>query len=181
MSVGALGGKLAWPESISVGLGQSVIGGAGDGTWVIHGLGSCIGLILCDRERRVAAMAHIVLPKSSVSTPPDPPKYADTAIPFLLHGLRKHGISEKTVIAQIAGGARMLQLKAMGDIGQRNAAAVRASLQDYGISIVAACVGGTAGRTLRWDRKRGIATVSQVGKEDVVLTPNSHRFVDVDK
>ena len=48
---------------VSLGLGQHRVGTAGDEEWVMYGLGSCIGLILCDPVRRVSAAAHMVLPR----------------------------------------------------------------------------------------------------------------------
>ena len=157
--------------SVGVGLGEAVFGRDGEGAdeWVIYGLGSCVGLILVDAEAGAAAMAHIVLPKSPGPAPVQPAKYADTAIPYLLEGLAGLGAAESRVVAYIAGGARMLNLGAVADIGRRNSEAVRALLEERGIPIAGECVGGSSGRTLRWDRRRRLAIVCQVGKDDLVL------------
>src|SRR5690625_474814 len=107
-------------EVVSLGLGEFAAGRQGEGSWVIYGLGSCIGLILSDRICRNAAMAHIVLPHSPGPEVSQPGKYVDTAVPFLLAELRKLGSHERNIRAQMVGGAKMLQLKKMGDIGRRN-------------------------------------------------------------
>ncbi len=177
MNLGNATGMIAPSDVVSLGLGESIVGHQAEGTWVIYGLGSCIGLILSDHVGRNAAMAHIVLPQSpGLGAVSQPGKYVDTAVPFLLAELRKLGSDERNVRAQMVGGAKMLQLKKMGDIGSRNIESIRQVLADYRIPIIAERLGGTSGRTLRWDRKLGIATMSQVGQKDVILTPVLYRF-----
>src|SRR5690606_7019880 len=132
-----------------LGLGEYVVGHQAEGTWVIYGLGSCIGLILSDHVGRNAAMAHIVLPQSPGSGEVSQPgKYVDTAVPFLLDELRKLGSDVRNVRAQMVGGAKMLQLKKMGDIGSRNIESIRQVLAEHRIPIIAERLGGTSGRTL---------------------------------
>ena len=139
---------------------------------MIYGLGSCIGLILCDSLENILAMAHIVLPVSPAPDPPEPARYADTAIPLLLEEMKKRGAFAGRIVAKLAGGARMLQISGVvGDIGARNLESVREGLARHRIRIVAECVGGTSGRTLRWNAKQRIAVVSQYGAPDLILTP----------
>lgn len=177
MHAGHANSLIAPSDVVSLGLGEYVVGRQGEGTWVIYGLGSCIGLILSDHIGRNAAMAHIVLPQSPGTGVVDQPgKYVDTAVPFLLAELRRLGSHERNIRAQIVGGAKMLQLTKMGDIGRRNIESIRQVLADHRIPTIAECLGGTSGRTLRWDRKLGIATMSQVGQKDVILTPVPYRF-----
>lgn len=158
--------------SRGIGLGKYAVGRNVQEDWVIYGLGSCVGLILWDRTADVVSIAHIVLPKSPAEAPAEPARYADTAIPHLLAEMKKHGALLSRIVAQIAGGARMLQISGIaGDIGARNVEAVREELSRHRIPLVAELVGGTSGRTLRWDAKRRIAVVSQFGSPDVILTP----------
>lgn len=165
-------------RSISLGLGDLIVKGniRKQEDWVIYGLGSCIGIILSDAQARAAGMAHILLPQSRQSEEGKPGKFVDTAIPFLLESLEKIGASKVRIVAQIAGGARMLQVAALGDIGARNLRSVQQALEYYGIPLVAASVGGTVGRTLRWKHEHGVAIVSRVGKEETMLTPAPFRF-----
>lgn len=158
--------------SVGIGLGEAIFGKDGEGAdeWVIYGLGSCIGLILTDAAAGAAAMAHIVLPACPESSPPQPAKYAVTAIPYLLEGLLELGAAKGRIVAHIAGGAKMLKLSGIADIGRRNTEAVKQALLERRIPLVGECVGGNSGRTLRWDRRRRQAIVSQVGKGDLVLS-----------
>lgn len=163
---------------VSLSLGEAVIGHGRDGEeWVIYGLGSCVGLILADPRNRRAAMAHIVLPQSPTAHPLQPAKYANTGIAYLLSGLKRLGSVQSALIAYVVGGARMLQLKSFGDIGERNVERVQQSLADLGIPIVGQDVGGTSGRTLRWDNGKGVATVTRVGNDPLILTDSRFRYV----
>lgn len=164
----------------AVRLGEYRVGGARAGEWVIFGLGSCIGLILCDPERKLSAMAHIVLPEApSSGHGGEPAKYVDTAIPFLLEQLIEFGAQRSSIYAQAAGGAKMLALQTIGDIGARNIEATRQHLQKYRIPLVAEIVGGTKGRTLWWYLQKGEAIVRQVGSDDKVLTPQQYVYEEV--
>jgi len=159
--------------SLAIGLGQYAVGRNVEEDWAIYGLGSCVGLILCDPLTWVLGMAHIVLPTSPSASPPEPARYGDTAVPFLLEEMGKLGAAPSRVTAQMAGGARMFEISGIsGDIGRRNVEAVRESLARHGVPVTGECVGGTSGRTLRWNAKERVAVVSQFGSPDVVLAPD---------
>ena len=160
----------------SIGLGDHRVAPypAHEEKWVIYGLGSCIGLILCDRLTKISAMAHVVLPESTAgSTVEQPGKFAMTAVPFLLEEMTKLGASPAHVYAQIAGGACMLQLN-LADIGAKNIHSIRTVLQEANIPLVAEDVGGNQGRTLQWDLRTGKAIISRIGIPDMTLTPSAY-------
>jgi len=164
---------------ISLGLGEYRVGRAADEEWTIYGLGSCVGLILCDPCRRVSAMAHVVLPERHATAADEPAKYADTVVPFLLDEMSRLGARREAIYAQVAGGARVLCFSELPDIGTRNVAVVREQLELHGIPIVAERVGGTHGRTLSWDVRRGVAEVRRVGAPAEVLTPQEYAYEEV--
>ena len=162
----------------SIGLGDYRIAPypAHEEKWVIYGIGSCIGLILCDRLTRISAMAHIVLPEPAPgSVVEQPGKFAVTAVPFLLERMIRLGASPDHVYSQIAGGACMLRLN-LADIGAKNIQSIRAALQEANIPIIAEDVGGNHGRTLHWDLRTGKAIISRIGMPDVTLTPPAYLF-----
>jgi chemotaxis protein CheD len=112
------------------------------------GLGSCIGLTLYDPQKKTGAMVHIMLPDSGGRTE-RPGKYADTAIPLLLHELDKIGCSKRSLVAKIAGGACMFEYFGTNlNIGERNTEKVRAVLKEQGITLSAEDVGGKVGRSV---------------------------------
>src|SRR5699024_10308243 len=83
-------------------------------------LGSCVGAVIYDRGKKVAGLAHVLLPDSTVAKQPHlkPYKYADTAIPILIDKLVHAGARKMALEAKIAGGAQMFQLP-IGSIGMR--------------------------------------------------------------
>lgn len=164
----------------AVRLGEYRVGEARQGEWVMYGLGSCIGLILCDPEQKLSAAAHILLPESPKNGSVDEPgKYVDTAVPFLAEQLLALGARRSAIYAQVAGGAKMLTLHSIGDIGLRNIESTRTCLRRHNIPLVAEIVGGNHGRTLWWNLEKGEAVVRRVGSEDVVLTPNEYVYEEV--
>lgn len=165
--------------NVVLGLGEHRVGRAAEEKWIMYGLGSCIGLILCDPVNRVSAAAHMVLPKQVNGNDDQPAKYVETAVPFLLEEMAKLGAERRYIYAQAAGGAQMLNLASLGDIGARNAEATRAALQKHGIPLVAERIGGRKGRTLCWDLRTGQATVRRVGSPDEVITPRQYWYGEV--
>ena len=153
-------------RKINVGMGQTALLQETDEGRTV--LGSCIGLGLLDERQRVAALAHVVLPRGNHSKAL-PAKFANTAIPFLLDMLRKNGCHRKDICAKIAGGANMLGGKGMMQIGAANHEAIVKLLQDEGIPITGEHVGGNKGRRIEFLPSHGHMTVHINGETSVVL------------
>jgi chemotaxis protein CheD len=130
------------------------------------GLGSCIGLVLVEDRGSVAAMAHVVLPESNgkIGTAG---KFADTAIPQLIHEITSIGANRSRLSAVLVGGAQMFALGGSGamDIGMRNETAVRALLGAERIPVVGAATGGSRGRTIRVHPGGGVLSKEAGGAE----------------
>ncbi|KAI3350305.1 chemotaxis protein CheD [Clostridium botulinum] len=131
------------------------------------GLGSCIGIALYDRRSKLAGLSHIMLPDSTqFKNVTNPMKFADLAIPLLIKKMEAKGCLKRNLIAKIAGGASMFSFsdKSMvGDIGKRNIQAVKKSLSEEKIQIIAEDVGGNKGRTMILDALDGKVTLKIVG------------------
>lgn len=131
------------------------------------GLGSCIGIALYDRRSKLAGLSHIMLPDSTqFKNVTNPMKFADLAIPLLIKKMEAKGCQKRNLIAKIAGGASMFSFsdKSMvGDIGKRNIQAVKKSLSEERIQIIAEDVGGNKGRTMILDALNGKVTLKIVG------------------
>ena len=134
------------------------------------GLGSCIGLVLFDIKTAVCGMVHIMLPDSSISkSTENPAKFADTGIEKLIRDLRVAGISSGSLMAKMAGGARMFATIGKEDflkIGERNAEAVKNILGKKGIPIVSSDCGGTYGRTIEFDPVTFKLSIRAIGKPE---------------
>ncbi|MEA4882360.1 MAG: chemotaxis protein CheD [Clostridia bacterium] len=139
---------------VSIGMGGLHVTADFDSVLVAYGLGSCVGVVIQDPETRIGGMAHVVLPTSSLgSGENEVARYADLGVGRLVGETVRRGGSRGRLQAKIAGGARMFDVPGQGaglDIGARNAEAVRAALLEAGVPIVAADVGGSNGRTMRF-------------------------------
>jgi chemotaxis protein CheD len=137
--------------------------------WV-PGLGSCVGLVLYDPQAGVAAMAHIMLPQSNGRPGERPAKFADSAVSLLAEVLVDRGADRSGLLAKAAGAAQMF--RSQGDfvaVGIRNAEAVRAALDHAGIAVAAADLGGTWGRTIRFQMGTWMLQVRSPGKPPLDL------------
>jgi chemotaxis protein CheD len=137
-------------SEIAVRMGEIAVSSNPDDVLLAIGLGSCIGLALVDQRRGIAGLAHVMLPEALGGSGPAG-KFADLAVPELVEQVTALGASRPMLRAVLVGGAQMFSLgsSAAMDIGARNDAAVRAALAKERISIVAAEVGGSKGRTIR--------------------------------
>lgn len=126
------------------------------------GLGSCVAVILWDPARQVGGLAHVLLPEPAPRRSiPAPARYATTAVPALLVGLRGLG-GEGPYVATLVGGAGMFgeMLKVRGvHMGERNVIAAREALRLAGIPIVAEDVLGAHARSVRFSLRDGRVAV----------------------
>lgn len=133
------------------------------------GLGSCVGIALYDKMKRLAGLAHIMLPDStSFKNVTNPYKFADLAIPILIEKMEMEGCSRRNIKAKIVGGASMFNFSdktMINDIGKRNSEAVVKSLSELKIPILASDVGGNKGRTMIVDAESGVVVVRTIGQE----------------
>lgn len=133
------------------------------------GLGSCVGVVIYDQAKKVAGLAHIMLPSSASIKAGNMniAKYADTAIEELIQQIIKIGGRASSLKAKIAGGAQMFQFQTGSDImriGPRNVEAVEAELKRFNIPLVASDVGGSNGRTIEFDPVTSILKIRTVNK-----------------
>ncbi|WP_332449541.1 chemotaxis protein CheD [Methanoculleus sp.] len=139
--------------AVILGLGELRVGTCPMGT---IGLGSCVALILHDRRRSLAGLAHIMLPESRGSAD-RPGKFADTAVSALLEEMERAGGMKFATTAIVVGGASMFEFSASAlNIGERNTAAVKGLLLERGIKIEHEETGGRVGRSVYyWPEGKG--------------------------
>jgi chemotaxis protein CheD len=145
----------------------------GDGVIVTLGLGSCVAIMLHDPHSRAGAMAHVLLPSTSLARDiTNRAKFPDTAVPFLIERLKALGADPRRLVAKLAGGASMFsQLVTPGTIqmGERNVLASRSALRATEIPIVRESVGGERGRSVRFHVKDGRVEIRSVGASVEVI------------
>lgn len=153
-------------EVIKVGMADLNVCKAPDALTTL-GLGSCIGICLYDARRKVAGLAHIMLPSSeAVKNNSNKAKFADTAVEVLIEQMKKLGAVESALECKIAGGAQMFAFSSGSDtmqVGQRNAEAVRKKMQELGIRIKADDTGGNFGRTIELSADTGVLFIKTIG------------------
>jgi chemotaxis protein CheD len=153
-------------DAQTVGLGRWAVLQA-EGMLACLGLGSCVAVILDDRDARVGGVAHVVLPNPALSRDhSNPARFAETAVPMLLGEMLRAGATRGRIEARLVGGASLfaaLTPPGTVQIGQRNVAACRTALEKAGIRIVREAVGGELGRSVWFAVDSGIITVRSVG------------------
>ncbi|SHE88425.1 chemotaxis protein CheD [Marinitoga hydrogenitolerans DSM 16785] len=127
---------------------------------VTLGLGSCVGVCIWDKNKKIGGLIHVMLPKSPGGNVTKPGKYADLGIPLLLENLKKLGGTNYT--AKIFGGAAMFKGSSM-DVGQKNTAAVKEQLKKFSIRIIAEDTGGNRARSIEFNLETGEVMVKKVG------------------
>jgi chemotaxis protein CheD len=145
----------------------------GDGVLVTLGLGSCVAIMLYDPEAGAGAMAHVLLPSTSLARDiTNRAKFPDTAVPLLIERLKALGAEPRRLVAKLAGGASMFsQLVTPGTIqmGERNVLASRNALRAAAIPILREAVGGERGRTVRFHVRDGRVEIRSVGADAAVI------------
>ena len=156
-------------EVVTVAIGQWAVAAAP--ALIRTLLGSCVGVVLYDRNSKLGGLAHIVLPAAR-GTVDHPGKYADTAIPGMIAEFERR-LGPRTrmrLTAKLVGGASMFQVDTPADstlnIGRRNQEAIEAILDALRIPVLARDLGGTTGRRLTLDTVSGIVAIKVPGGAD---------------
>ena len=153
-------------KEVRVGIADSAIVSSPD-KLITMGLGSCIGIALYDKEKRIAGLVHIMLPDSrQFKEIVNPLKYADLGVDVLLKEMIAYGCSKENITAKIAGGASMFNFpdkKIISDIGKRNSEAVINAINNLSIPITGEDIGGNKGRTMIFESEDGAVTIRSIG------------------
>ncbi|MEM7180157.1 MAG: chemotaxis protein CheD [Spirochaetota bacterium] len=133
-------------------------------------LGSCLGVVLYQPDRKVGGIAHIMLAKDSLGRDKlkNPGKYAETALPKLLEMMAAEGCQLGSYSARIFGGASMfknLSSSFLQHIGEDNIQYVKQFLQEKKIPILVDDTGGHEGRTISLYLEDGRILLKKAGME----------------
>jgi chemotaxis protein CheD len=131
-------------------------------------LGSCVGLGLYDRRRKIGGLAHIVLP-CSLGPTDRPGKFADLAIPALIQMMHDLAGESLSLVAKMAGGANMFSIAETTNIGQQNIDSCEHVLRNLRIPVLARHCGGEKGRRMLLNTANGTVKIEIVGQDAVEL------------
>jgi chemotaxis protein CheD len=104
-----------------------------DTTLVTYALGSCVAVSIYDRLARIGAMAHIMLPNSSMQPAravANPFIFADTGLRALFGKAHAAGLKKHRALVCLCGGAQVMDQNGVFNIGTRNHTAVRNILRN---------------------------------------------------
>ncbi len=135
---------------------------------ISYALGSCVGICIIDKSAQIAGMAHIMLAYNNSRDKANIFKYADTGITEMIRQMEYLGGMKSRMICKIAGGAKMFEIKGsstFGNIGERNIAAAKETLEKLNIRIFSEDVGENYGRTIIFDSASGNLTIKAYGKQ----------------
>ena len=154
-------------EQIVVGMADCRIGDAPGQVLATYALGSCIGLAVHDATAGVGGLLHFMLPDSGIDrgrSRDNPWMFADTGIPMMLQQVLARGASKRRLTVRAAGGASMMDLENVFDIGRRNYLAMRKILWKAGVMVHGEAVGGVRSRTVRLEIGSGKFLVQEAGE-----------------
>ena len=146
----------------------------GDHVIATIGLGSCVAIVLYDRDARIGGLAHILLPSKSMSRETaNPAKFPECIVPVMLEEMRRLGsASSARISAKIVGGASMFGQLVSGsgiNVGERNVAATREVLAAANIPLLAEDTGLDYGRSVYFYLEDGRVEVRSLKKGDRVI------------
>jgi chemotaxis protein CheD len=138
------------------------------------GLGSCVAIVLYDRDTKIGGLAHILLPSMAMSRETsNPAKFPESIVPIMLAEMRALGaVQPKRISAKIVGGASMFGQLVSGtgiNVGERNIAATKEALAEAGIPLVAEDTGLDYGRSVYFHLDDGRVEVRSLKKGDRVI------------
>lgn len=138
---------------------------------ISYALGSCVGVCLYDKSRKIAGMVHVILPEKAVAVNRENPyKFGDEGVRRLIQEMERLGAEKKRLTAKIAGGAKMFEAgRPEWEIGAQNVASVKKTLAEEGIRLIAEDTGKNYGRTVSFYAGDGRLEVRTVRHETVVL------------
>ena len=115
-------------------------------------VGSCVAICIYDEVKKVAGLAHVMLPKNNTGkttkNTKQEGKFADEAINIILEKLN-NTYSDLKLKAKIAGGAKIFAHESetnVFNIGNKNIISIRVILQEKKIPLISQLVGAQNGR-----------------------------------
>src|SRR5262245_59411670 len=99
-----------------------------DEVLITYSLGSCIGLTLFDHALRLGGIIHCLLPLGKLDqakAAANPCMFVDTGVSAILQAMFDRGAQRRTLVAKIAGGARLFEDTSLFKVGERNHTVLR--------------------------------------------------------
>jgi chemotaxis protein CheD len=133
-------------------------------------LGSCVAACIYDPVVGVGGMNHFLLPGETAKGA-DARGYGAHLMELLINSMMRLGAQRPRMRAKLFGGARMMA--GLSDIGRRNATFAQTYLDDEGIGVVSADLGGERARRVQFWTASGRARIrySAPGEASAAFDP----------
>lgn len=157
----------------TVELGEIKVSTSKTTVFTVSNIGTGVVVVLYDFEAKVAALAHVVLPDSTLGAPSEdelPAKYADLAVPVLLAQYEEAGGDRTRTTVKVVGGAQLFNFGGGSgnilNIGARNHTAIQQALMKESMAIDKSDSGGNKARQLRCVVANGNVMVKVLGGDE---------------
>ena len=147
-----------------IGLGEMATSNVRGDVLKTYALASCVGVTVYSKVRRVAGMAHIVLPKPyrDAEAHEKPAYYATTGVPLLINSIcEEYGCHVWELSINVYGGAHSERLGDVFRVGERNLAEIQIQLTNMNLTYKATDIGGRCSRTIEMDVSSGDVKVTK--------------------
>jgi chemotaxis protein CheD len=147
-----------------IGLGDMAISNQIGDVLKTYALSTCVGVTVYSPVRKVAGMAHIVLPSpySNIPEVSKPAYYATKGIPILINRIcREYGCLKKELTISLFGGAESNNTEDVFKVGNRNLMMIKQLLNQMKMNYQLIDTGGTFSRTIEMDVFSGKVKVTK--------------------
>jgi chemotaxis protein CheD len=151
-------------QRVVIGVGEMAASNNPHVTLSTYALGSCVGVVAYDTIAHAGAILHLMLPDSAISpakAATQPAMFADTGFSLLMRELNSLRADPRRLRLLLAGGATVLQGNDPFKIGARNIEAVKQQVQQLGLFVIAADLGGVVNRTVHLEVGTGQVTMKR--------------------
>lgn len=138
-------------------------------------LGTCLGVALFDRKRKIGGLIHILLPEPpGIASSNFKEKYASTGVPLLIRQLTALGAQKHDLEASIAGGALVGPISRQDmnlDIGGRSLDIAQNILKANSIKVIKSETSGFFTCTLELNMATGEAIIKPAWEDTLLPGP----------
>ena len=153
--------------TVHVGIAQMEISNDPQTVLMAANLGSCLGVIVYDSEKRLGGMIHCLLPLSKADpakAAATPSMYVDTGVAKLIDEVVARGAQRDHLRIYVAGGAQINDPNNVFEIGKKNITVLRKLLWKNNLLIAGQDVGEDYSRTVSLSVGTGEVTVKAKGE-----------------
>lgn len=128
-----------------------------------EGVGSCLVITFYDRNLKLGALSHPMLPKKPLSLMNESSsKYVDSSIKEVLDILINAGIKLEQLEVKLIGANNILNSGNYCNIANENLATAQDIMQELGINVLDKMIGGSVGQSVEFSIKTGLVTVKSI-------------------